>query len=557
MATDKRLAVALFVLLAVAFYVANHGAFRGYFQDDDLDNLSFTRELGLSQFFTPLVWPRVFENNFRPVGHLFYYVMARTAGLNYWAYIAFLQCVHLLNAALLCLLLRRLGLSFLASCAGTLFWVFHMAAFDVFWKPMYVFDLLCGSFCLLSLLAYMKDRWVLSLMAMWLGYRSKEVAIMMPVVIAAYEILLGGRRWKRLMPFFALSLTLGVQAIVQNHHREENDYSLHFTASSLWTCLRFYAGKVILVPYAGFLILLLFCLRDRRICFGVIGFCALLLPMLLLPGRLFSAYMYVPLIGLGVAAGSAAAKVDPPLIAAFFAIWLPWNYVNLRWDRRVVLANSDDRRAFSRGLAEFSKSNPDVRTFIGGKGPMNVYGTRAAIRLAYPPFTKILFTTQDDPDYPETLRHYPAAVLNWSPVRHDLGILVKRPETPDTSYIRMGSDTPIWQLEKGWYEPDGMYRWIQPEATARLRRPENVAHFELVVNVGPELLYRLKHSKVAVSLNGSVIGERDFTSASVQAVRWEVPAGPPGAAEIGFHVSPEYLSPRPLGIAIVSFGFIP
>ncbi len=557
MGTDKRLAMALFVLLAVAFYVANHGAFKGYFQDDDLDNLSFTRELGLSQFLTPLVWPRVFENNFRPVGHFFYYAMERTAGLNYWAYIAFLQCVHLLNAALLWVVLRRLGLSVMASCAGTLFWVFHMAAFDVFWKPMYVFDLLCGLCCLLSLLAYMKDRWVLSLVAMWLGYRSKEVAIMLPVVIAAYEMLLGSRKWRRLIPFFALSLTLGMQAIFQNQHREENEYSLHFALSSLWTCLRFYAGKVMLVPYAGFAILLLFFMRDRRVSFGVIGFCAMLLPMLLLPGRLFSAYMYVPLIGLGIAAGAIAANLNPRWIAAFFLVWLPWNYVNLRWDRRVVLADSDDRRTFAQRLAEFSRTNPDVHTFLGGKGPMNAYGTRAAIRLAYPPFTKILFTTQDDPDYRQIFKFYPAAVLNWSAARHDLGILVKRTETPDASYIRMGSDTPIWQLEKGWYEPDGMYRWIQPEATARLSRPENARHFELVVNVGPELLYRLKHSKVAVSLNGSLIGERDFTSASVQAVRWEIPAGPPGSTEVGFHVSPEYRGPRRLGIAIVSFGFIP
>src|SRR5207237_6965307 len=105
-------------------------------------------------FITPLLTPRFFENNFRPVGHLSYWFMGRLAGLTFPPYILVIHAVHLINVVLLWLLLRRLELPPAADATGVLFFAFHMAAFDVYWKFMYVFDLLCGTFCLLSLLAY-------------------------------------------------------------------------------------------------------------------------------------------------------------------------------------------------------------------------------------------------------------------------------------------------------------------------------------------------------------------------------------------------------------------
>src|SRR5271165_298338 len=174
---EKRLPVVLFLMFAAFFWVANRGAYRGYFQDDDLDNLSYVRELGWSDLAVPMAIPQVHRSNFRPVGAAFYHVLYGAFGTQYTPYVISMHLLHLLNVALLWLVLRRLGCGVPAAAAGCLLWGFHMAAFDVFWKPMYVFDLLCGLFCLLSLLLYLKDRWLWSLLMMWLAYRSKEVAI--------------------------------------------------------------------------------------------------------------------------------------------------------------------------------------------------------------------------------------------------------------------------------------------------------------------------------------------------------------------------------------------
>src|SRR5205823_5513518 len=148
-------------------------------------------------------------------------------GLWFPPYVAVLQILHIINVVLLVWLLRRLKLPFLAASAGGLFFAFHMALFNVYWEPMYVFDLLCGTLCLLSFLAYVHRRFVLSFLLFWLAYRAKENAIILPAVFLAYEWLLGKRQWKPLLAFFGISLTLGVQALWNNMSRDSS-YTLKF-----------------------------------------------------------------------------------------------------------------------------------------------------------------------------------------------------------------------------------------------------------------------------------------------------------------------------------------
>ncbi len=556
--SDKRLLPLFLLVLAVFFLIANRGAYKGYFQDDDLDNLAFTRELGLSEFLTPLVYPRVYTNNFRPVGHLFYRWMGATAGLHYDAYIALLHAVHLLNVLLLWLALRRLGLPRLGTYAGALLFAFHMAAFDVFWKPMYVFDLLCALFCLLSLLAYLDGRWIVSLLAMFVAYRSKEVAITLPVVFAAYEFLLGQKRWKRLIPFFALSLIIGVQALVQNQYRPESDYKLHLDPASIWTCMRFYSSRVFLLPYAGFLLVaLLIFFRDKRFVFGVVSFCALLTPMLLVPGRLASPYLYVALLGLAIAGGAVAATQKPVVIAIFFALWLPWNYVNMRKQRNETLADARDRRTFVRELFDFNRFNPKIVSYIYNQAPVNAYGSHAVIKLAHPVAEPVGFITLEDPGLQTVLQTKLLAILSWDAQIHHLRMLVRTPETRDLPYLKMSEETPIWQLEDGWYGyEDGGFRWTNVEARARLSRPAEARNFEFAVNISPLQLEKIQRSRATVRLNGDVIGECEFTHPGWQTVRWALPPAVAGPAEVAIQVSTPFRVGRMLGIAVGGFGFV-
>ena len=61
----------LWLAMACLFLVANRGAYKGYFSDDDLDNLVQTRRAEPAAFVDALLSPKFNPDNFRPVGHFF------------------------------------------------------------------------------------------------------------------------------------------------------------------------------------------------------------------------------------------------------------------------------------------------------------------------------------------------------------------------------------------------------------------------------------------------------------------------------------------------------
>jgi hypothetical protein len=227
---NKWIGLALFLAMALLFFIANRGASQGFFQGDELDSLSWTPQIPAADFAKDLVNPVYNARNFRPVGHLYFRIMSGAFGLGFRNYLLPLHLLHLLNVWLLWLVLRNVGASPFAAGAGALFFAFHMAVFDVYWKPMYVFDLFCAGFCLLSLLFWIKRRWVLSFLAFWLAYKSKELAVMLPAVLACYELWFGKRQWRPLIPFFLVSLSFGLQGIFRNPN-QDNNYAFRFPPS--------------------------------------------------------------------------------------------------------------------------------------------------------------------------------------------------------------------------------------------------------------------------------------------------------------------------------------
>src|ERR1017187_10199359 len=303
---SKRAGLILFAAFVALFLTVNRDAYRGYFQDDEIDNLSWAPYLGPLEFLKGAASPRFQANNFRPVGHYYFHAVEEIAGLDFPAFVAVLHAFHLLNVWLLWLVARRLGASPFAAAGACLFFGLHMALFDNFWKPMYVFDVLCATFCLLSLWCYASERWVLSFAAFWLAYKSKELAVMLPAVLLAFEICFGQLRWQPLVPFFLTSLSFGVQGILGNPN-QDNDYTFRFTAAALARTSVFYAGRVFLIPYLGFVVPLFALLARnhmssaRRTWFGLAAMGLFFSPLLFLPGRMFSAYCYLPFAGLGIA----------------------------------------------------------------------------------------------------------------------------------------------------------------------------------------------------------------------------------------------------------------
>jgi hypothetical protein len=410
-----RRGVILFVLFAALFLVANGSAYRGYFQDDEIDNLSWTPYLTPLDYLKGLATPLYQPNNFRPAGHFYFHAVEAAAGLEFSVYVAVIHAFHLLNVWLLWLIVRRLGAVPLAAAGACLFFGLHMALFDDFWKPMYVFDVLCATFALTSLFFWMRGRWVLSFLAFWLAYKSKELAVMLPVLLAGYEVWFGKRRWKPLIPFFAVSFSFGLQSMLLNPNRD-NDYTFRFTFAALTRTVPYYAGRVFLVPALGFAIpLFAIAVRNRRMWFGLLTMALFFLPMLFLPGRIFSAYCYLPLAGLSIALTGAA----PQAVAVLALLMLPLDLRELRRSSRETLVRDSGIRTWMGAVETFAAGHPQVRTFVfrGAPAGFQRWGVEGALKYFYGRNDLVIREAGES-----EAAFLPAARLIWDPVLRRLEI---------------------------------------------------------------------------------------------------------------------------------------
>lgn len=559
--------IAMFLAISALFLILNRAAYRGYFQDDELDNISWTPHVDGETWVRGFLSPRFDTDNFRPTGHLYFEEMYRHFGLDFPKYLIPLHFIHLLNALLVGLLARKLKAGWVGAWTAAAFFALNVAAFDAYWKPMYVFDVLCAFFCLLSTLLFAQRRWILSFVAFWLAYKSKELAVMLPVVLALYEYWFGERRIKPLVPFFLLSLSFGIQGILLNPNKD-NTYTFRFSPKSLQTTLPFYASRLLLIPFGGLAIVALAALRDRRIWFGVAAMCVFFFPLMFLPGRLYPAYCYLPLTGAafaiaGLVSIGERAHWRPliPVVILAFAIWIPWNIRELRVDRSAKLAADEETRAFVTGIQDFAESHPEPAPFVYDSVPAGLHhwGVTGALHIAYHRLD-MPATYADTPEGKRTLKGPAVTLLSWDTPLRRVNFTTRNANTKLATYIAMSATTPAWQLDTGWLGRNDYFQWILPEATAYLRRPANARRFELFANVSPELIRKLKRTSVIVRLNGASLGERYFTEPGHQRVEWQLPAGASGKTRVDFQVIPEFhadTDSRTLGIAIIAFGFLP
>jgi hypothetical protein len=558
----KRVGLLCFLAFAAVFLILNRAAYKGYFQDDEFDTIAWTPYVAPVHYLEGALSPRFSTDNFRPTGHFFYYVALHLFGAAFPKWIALLHAIHLLNVWLLWLVLRRLGAPPLAAGAACLFFGLHMALFDAFWKPMYVFDVLCGTFCLLSLYFYTVRRWLLAFAAFWLAYKAKEVAVMLPIVLAAAELFFGKGEWKRrwlpLAPFLLASLSFGLQGIFLNPNRT-NDYTFHFTPEALAQCSVFYASRVFLVPYLGFALLLAVLLyRSRRVWFGLAAMVLFFFPLLFLPGRLFSPYCYVPFIGLAVLFSGLAECSRPVVLAVFFLIWAMQDVKELRQDRRAKLALDDQIREWATTVRRYAATapRPDAVVYAGEIPGFAWWGAEGAIHYFFQDGTLPVGYIDDSKTFP-LLRLTRVALLNWNNGTKKLTIRLRAPENA-LAYMQMDGSEVVEQLVQGWYGSEGDHRWTAPAATARLMRPEGPARFELRAQASDAEIQAVHAVTIKVALDGRELGSHTFTHSGWQTLTWNLPAAPAGSANVTITSSPTFHPQgdrRTLGVAVGALGF--
>lgn len=517
------------IALAFAFFAlflaANRAAYQGYFSDDDLDNLVNTQLYGLDAFVGSFFSLTYDQYNFRPVGHLVYRWMAQTVGLTFWPYVALMQTLLLGTV----LLLYRTTSSLIGprGAAITAFiFAFHPALIAAHWKPMYLFDVLCGFALVLAYSSYRRGRWILALALFWCGYKAKEIAILFPVVLMIEE-LLNQRKWMRVIPFFLLSGTLGIQALTANHARPPSPYTLTFTAAAIATCARYYLLQSWGIPWislAGWR----WAQDSRRwMILGVTAAALLLGPLLFLPGRLFAVYLFVPLLFGSIAMGAVLARCGTVVLTVGALFFMAIGLRELRAFRRVELAQATRTRSFVTATCKAFTGQPriDRAVYEGGPGGLNVWGVEGAIRLC-------------------------SGNLSLKLRRFDL----HRLEVGE-SVVRWSSGGPkgefveihpfAGELAGDWHEWEGAYRWMGQHGTITIEtRAQDTT---LVVD-----LAAAQADEAEARVDGRSLGKLRLASHGEQTLKWAIPSmqGPKALELIAWPAVRPAGDPRSLTLAV-------
>ena len=552
-----RTSIALFLLIiTILFLEANRGAYWSFFEDDDLESLSFAAKVPPLAAVKDTFSIHFGELNGRSAGFLYYEAISRLAGFHFGAFIAALHAIHLAGVFFIWLLLRKLEFTRFEAAAGTLFFSFHAAAFDAYWRPMYVFDVLCGVFCLLSLLCYAHRRWVLSFLFFWLGLKSKELAVTLPAVLLCYEFWLGERQWKRLIPFLACSMYAGLHGVALSPHNTTHSYRFSIAPADLWRTVSFYSSQVLLVPWLGLAIPAAgFFVKDRRYRLGAAALCVLIFPILFFPGRVASVYLYTALTGSAIVMAAIASRAPTPMLAGFFLLWLPWNYQQLRVKRHALIAATDICREYYQTIKKFPASLPSNSIFYYDDTPphMAYHGIGAALGLVYK--TDIELRPVDDRLAP---RARPAALISWDPLHHRLSTLSSPPGANPWPYLQMKRLMPVWQLTEGWLPLDGPLRWTRPHVKVRLWRPAEARILELNAQPQWNTVNEKGQVTIRISANGTELGRHAYVRPGSESVRWSLAPAPAGAMDLEWTVEPPTIGADgdELGVAVIAVGLL-
>lgn len=252
------------------------------------------------------------------------------------------------------------------------------------------------------------------------------------------------------------------------HLNSEHAYKIHFDPAELWRTTSFYASKLVWIPYADFLLLALpFIVRDRRIYFGMATLICGIAIYLMLPGRLFEVYLYLPTIGAALMLAASAARY-PRILASLAMAWIPWQFYLSRQQARVTLAEHNERRALVAALRDV----PDAPVYVFTNEPafVHYWGIDGTLRLYHKNVEDVhpLFTLDLPADKQMEL-------LSWDTRRQRFQVATFVP----SGYTHLAPEASLasWQIPQGWEPGDGSHRAMRGAAALHLYRPAERENF--------------------------------------------------------------------------------
>jgi hypothetical protein len=351
-----RFVPSFFIRLLSVFYIALHFAWFAFdgtrvgWTEDDPMNMYMYWKPGLAKVLAGNV---EFWNGFyRPLGGLFYLPVYAVAGMNPAPYRSIVFALLALNAFLVYTLATRLGGSVRLAGLACLFVCVHGWMADLVYNTSSIYDVLCFTFSLSTLIVYAGGRasaesaGVLrgagTLALMLLAINAKEIAATLPAFLLLYEILFhppekdGLPSWLRrnaAWSFIALAIAAfamygkmhGADSMTLNEqYRPVFSFARWIDANAAYTGTIFYRHDITAPVAAGIWIAmaaLAWISKSRILAFATVFILLVTIPISFIPKRLGGS-LYLPLAGWAI------------WFAAFFD-WLI-SYLPARWFPRSI-----------------------------------------------------------------------------------------------------------------------------------------------------------------------------------------------------------------------------
>ena len=291
-----------------------------------------------------VLWSNLaFANGFyRPLGGLFYLPAYAVAGLNPILYRWAILILLAVNVVLLFRLARCLGGTERMALIASLFGALHACMPGLLYSTADIYDILCRTFCLLSLITYMRGRKVWAIVLMLVAINAKEMAATLPAFFLLYEVLYNKRRT---FSYSLAALALAALAMYGKMHGAEamtaNEmYRPTFTLQRWLDNNASYTNELLYLRLPNpqviglWMLMALTCLAvKRREMWWAFGFILLVtVPTSFIPKRDGSS-LYIPLVGWAIWMASlfdwAASRIRHRYIrwSAFAAVALSYSWV--------------------------------------------------------------------------------------------------------------------------------------------------------------------------------------------------------------------------------------
>lgn len=193
-----------FLLLGAITFLVSSWTLRGnfYFLFDDIAWIKEVKfSFNINNFFT--IFPTSRYND-RPLRTFWFWCMYQIFGMNYTAYYLVILLWHVANTYLVFVWTNQIliickngeNIFWKSILVAIIFGIYPKNLMAVYWISGAANDLLCGFFCLLSMLSYLKymnnrKSWLSAIF--YIGFyvcamRSKEAAICLPIIILLFEL---------------------------------------------------------------------------------------------------------------------------------------------------------------------------------------------------------------------------------------------------------------------------------------------------------------------------------------------------------------------------------